>query len=122
MSTSKTLSRAVGLAGTGWGSLLAVRGPAIWSVVEGSDPTTGDSVAVKLLAVRHLGQGLAQAAFPDRMRALWLTVDLLHASTMAVLAARDAERRRAALLTGAVALLSALGTTISLARSSGGAR
>lgn len=49
-------------------------------------------------------------------------MDLLHASTMAVLAARDAERRRAALLTGAVALLSALGTTISLARSSGGAR
>lgn len=122
MSTSKTLSRAIGLAGVGWGCLLAVRGPAVWRVVEGTDPTAGDSVAVKLLAVRHLGQGLAQTALPDRMRALWLTVDLLHASTMIALAARDAERRPAALLTGSVALLSALGTTISLVRSKGGAR
>lgn len=117
-----TISRVEALARCGWGAALAFRGPVIWRAIEGSEPTQADSVAVKLLAARHLGQGLVQTAFPGSLRALWISVDLLHASTMALLAVHDTDRRRAAALTGGIALLTGLGTGISLARSRAGSR
>lgn len=111
------VSRTVALAGAAWGITLVTRGPAIWRAVQGSPPTDGDALAIQALAVRHLGQGSLQTFLPTHLRGLWIGVDGLHAATMAVLAYRDPSRRRVALLTGGVAVLSGVGTAISLARS-----
>lgn len=114
MDSASNLSRLVALTGVAWGAALAARGPAIWRTVQSAAPGDGDRVAIWMLAVRHLGQGSLQALLPTHLRGLWLTVDTLHATTMAVLAIRNPGRRRAALVTGGAAALSAMGTAVSL--------
>lgn len=115
--SASDLSRVVALTGVAWGAALAACGPAIWRAVQRTAPGDGDRVAIWILAARHLGQGSLQALLPTHLRGLWLTVDALHATTMAVVAIGDPGRRRAALVTGGAAALSATGTAVSLALS-----
>jgi hypothetical protein len=56
------------------------------------------ALAVRVLGVRHLGQAVALCCWPGRSALrLGATVDLLHAVSMALLAALAGSRRRAAL-------------------------
>ena len=99
--------RATGLAGAAWGLLLLARGPEVWTRVEGSSPTEADRLALRFLGARHLVQGALQAAAPNHGQRLFVAVDALHVATMLALAAADPTRRRAALVTTAVAGASA---------------
>jgi hypothetical protein len=56
------------------------------------------TLAVRLLGIRHLGQAVALCLWPGRSAfRLGGTVDVLHAASMAALAAVAGPRRRAAL-------------------------
>ena len=99
--------RAAGLAQIAWGGWLLARGPRLWQLVDGAEPTAVDLLAVKALAGRHLVQGAAQAIRPTAGRTLFLAVDVIHVATMLVLASADRPRRRPALLTAAVATANA---------------
>lgn len=93
--------------GTGWGVLLMAAAPRVWLALTGRRPNDLDRVLVQVLGARHLAQGLWQAAAPTCGRRLFVTVELVHATSMVVLATADGSRRRPALVFAAVALASA---------------
>ncbi len=101
------LPRLAGAGGLAWGALLLARGDHVWAVLEGRDPDAVEELGIRALGGRHLLQGVAQLAAPRATGGLVVAVDVLHAATMGVLAAASPTRRRAALVTGGVALASA---------------
>ncbi len=100
--------RTVGVLGMAWGALLLGCGGRIWRKVDGEPPTVLDDVATRVLGGRHLVQGAAEALAPGHLRRTYAGVDLLHAATMVALARSDRDRRRAATVSAAVALGSAV--------------
>ncbi len=90
-----------------WGGVLLIWGDDLWRSVERRTPSRTERRVTQVLGVRHLTQGLAQLAAPDALRLPVVLVDVSHAVTMLPLVALDPRRRRAALLSGAVALASA---------------
>ncbi len=115
---SDRLSRATGVAAALWGGTLLTAGRDVWYVVDGRRPGDLDQVAVRILGVRHLTQGVVQAALPSRFQRLYVAVDVTHAASMFWLAAVDDRRRRPALVSGAVALTAAV-VTLTARRSRG---
>ncbi|HMM94960.1 hypothetical protein [Phycicoccus sp.] len=105
MSASGSLLRLVGVGGSAWGALLLARGDEVWRRVEGRSPDPVEELGIRALGARHLLQGLAQVLAPRATRRVSVAVDVTHAVTMGVLAAGSPSRRRAAALTGGVALL-----------------
>jgi hypothetical protein len=100
---SDRLARASGIAASVWGTLLLVRGRELWLLLDG-EPLPVDEVAIRILGLRHLVQGVAQAAMPSRFRRLCIGIDVAHAGSMFWLAAVDERRRRPALATAGAAL------------------
>jgi len=111
MTTASWLVRTAGALGVAWGALLLERGETTWGRVAGRPPTSADLVGVRVLGLRHLVQGAAQVAAPQRLRRLFVAVDVVHALTMLALAGADERRRRPAVLSAVVALASAATTT-----------
>jgi hypothetical protein len=101
--------RLVGLAGAVWGGVLLVWGDDVWRALERRDPGDTERLVTRVLGVRHLVQGIAQAALPTAVSRPAVLVDVAHAVTMLPLVAAPAHRRPA-LLSGGVALLAALAT------------
>ncbi len=100
---SDRLARASGVAAAVWGAaLLAVGGP-LWTVVAGRSPGEVDELAVRVLGVRHLAQGVAQASAPGLGQRFFVGVDVVHAASMVWLAIIDERRRRPALVSAAAA-------------------
>ncbi|EWT00366.1 hypothetical protein N865_16050 [Intrasporangium oryzae NRRL B-24470] len=102
--------RVVGAAGAAWGVVLLARGAEVWRAVDATRPGENERLATTALGARHVLQGLAQAAAPRLTVAPVIGVDLVHAASMAWLAGRDPRYRRPAVVSGGVALLSALVT------------
>jgi hypothetical protein len=105
-------SRVTGVTSALWGAALRTTGPDLWYVLDGRRPGPLDEAAVRFLGVRHLTQGVLQAAMPGRFQRLYVAVDVTHAASMFWLAAVDERRRRPALVSGAVAMAAA---TVTLA-------
>lgn len=124
MRAGAVLPRLAGLGGLAWGSLLLARGDEVWRAVESRAPDDVEELGTRVLGARHVAQGLAQLVAPRATSGAVVVVDLLHAATMGWLAAASPSRRRAALVTGGVALASASMTAASrrLARRRSGAR
>lgn len=97
------LARASGVAAAVWGAALLVVGGGLWTVVAGRPPGEVDELAVRVLGVRHLAQGVAQASAPGLDQRLFAGVDVLHAASMVWLAVVDERRRRPALVSAAAA-------------------
>jgi hypothetical protein len=94
------------------GALLLARGPQCWEVVSGAPPDPPAAAASRILGGRYLLQGTIQQLWPTRLRRTWVAVDLLHAASMALLAAHRGPSRRPALVSGiAAALNGGLGWT-----------
>lgn len=102
--------RPVGLAGLAWGALLLVRGPRLFRTVQGRSPSRAERGALVVLGARHAGQGLAQLLAPHHLATVYPVIDGLHAASMVVLAAASQPRRRAALVSAAVAVLAGIVT------------
>lgn len=102
------LTRALGVAGIAWGTVLLTAGPPIWRHLDDQGPTEVDQVALRFLGARHVATGVTQVIFPGRFQRLEITIDLIHATTMVGLAALNPPRRRPALVTAAVALAAAM--------------
>ena len=107
MSGGAVLPRITGAGGILWGVVLLNRGDEVWQAVEGRAPDEGEQLATRVLAVRHQVQGVVQLAAPRRSSGLVVAVDVLHTASMAALALASPRQRRAAILSGAVALTSA---------------
>jgi hypothetical protein len=90
-----------------WGVSLFIVGPRIWHTLTGGPPTATDQIGVRALGARHVGQGLFQAVAPTTGQRVLVTVDLLHATSMFVLAVADAPRHRPALVSATVAATNA---------------
>ena len=116
MSGGAVLPRVAGAGGIAWGAVLLARGDEVWQAVEGRVPDDVERLATQVLAVRHQVQGLAQLAAPRATSGVVVAVDVVHAATMAALAAASPRHRRAALVTGAVALVGAGMTQLSRRR------
>ena len=101
------LPRLVGAAGVAWGAVLLTRGDEVWRSVEGRSPGGAEDGALRVLGVRHVVQGLAQVVAPRATAPVAVAVDVVHAASMAALAAVSPSRRRAAAVTGGVSLLGA---------------
>ncbi|MDN5760747.1 MAG: hypothetical protein L0H41_00305 [Microlunatus sp.] len=115
--SSGSLVRAIGIAGASWGVLQLTRGPAIWTSLEGDQPSGTESGVIAVLGGRHLAQGLAEAVWPNHGQAWWAVVDLTHAASMVAFAAVGRDRyRRVALCSGAVALTNGLLTLVARRR------
>lgn len=110
--------RSAGVVSTLWGGVLLARGRPLWWLVTGREPDAVELLATRALGLRHLGQGVLQAAAPTRLRGLFVAVDLVHVATMVPIALGGGRRRRAAALTAAVALASAA-TTVTTGRARG---
>ncbi len=102
------LARLTGAAAVVWGGVLLVRGRDVWRAVDGRAPGEVDELALRFLGVRHLVQGGSQLLAPARFQQLFIGVDVVHALSMAAVAALDEPRRRPALLTGGAAAVTAL--------------
>jgi hypothetical protein len=111
-SPSVAAVRTLGLARAAWAAALLLRGRAIWTVVNGRVPTSAERRVVDVLAIRHLSQGVSQAAAPRHLEEMWVAVDALHALSMVPVAIMDQRHRRAALVTGTVAVLGAVGSSV----------
>lgn len=108
--TGRTVLRAVGATSAAWGALLLAAGSEVWLAVDARRPGEFERRATSVLGVRHLLQGLAQVGAPGPTVVPVVAVDLTHAASMAWLARRDPHYRRPALVSGGVALVSALVT------------
>jgi hypothetical protein len=108
--------RVLGLVRMGWAVTLLVKGRRIWTLVNGRAPTSTERRVVDVLAIRHLIQGVSQTAAPQHLRRVWLGVDASHALSMVPVAVVDPRHRRAALVTGSLAVLGAVGTAVVAAR------
>lgn len=100
--------RALGAAQTVWGVTLLTAGPQIWSRLAPRAPSDTDRLAMTVLGGRHVATGLAQVVLPRHFQRLGICIDLLHLSSMCVLAVIDPPRRRPAVVTGATALTTAV--------------
>ena len=116
MSDGTLLARAVGAGGLAWGVLLLVRGEELWRTVQGGAPGEADELATRVLGGRHVAQGAVQLVAPRASSGVAVLVDGLHAASMVAVAATSASRRRAAALSGAVALAGAVLTGASRRR------
>ncbi len=114
--SSDGLSRVNGGLGIVWGTALLAGGPRIWLLLTGAQPDQVDQVAVRVLGIRHLGQGAVQLLVPRRFHRIMIAADVLHAASMTALAVRDRGRRTPAVVTTGVALLSAAVTATVRAR------
>jgi hypothetical protein len=103
-------TRLVGMAGAGWGIVLIIRGDQLWERLTGRAPSVAEHRVIRLLAARHVGQGMVQAVAPHHFQRLWTFVDVTHAVTMAALAAFDKNRRAPAGCSGAIAIASGVAT------------
>lgn len=119
MSRGALLPRLTGTGGIVWGAVLLARGDEVWRRLEGRTPDLVEELGTRVLGGRHLLQGLGQLVAPRATSGLVVAVDLTHAATMAALAVASPSRRRAATVTGAVALASALTTSAARRRASG---
>lgn len=108
--SGRSVLRVVGAAGAAWGIVLLTRGSAVWHAVDTRHPDENERLATSVLGARHVLQGVAQLAGPRLTVVPVLGVDLTHAASMAWLARRHPRYRRPALVSGGVALLSALVT------------
>lgn len=108
--------RTLGLARAGWAAALLLKGRTIWTVVNGRAPTSTERRVVDLLAIRHLVQGVSQVTAPRRLEKVWVAVDVLHALSMVPVVIKDQRHRRAALVTGSVATLGAVGSSVLIGR------
>lgn len=113
---SDRLVRVIGVGSAVWGLALLARGRRVWTLVDERQPTEADLAAVRFLGVRHLAEGMTQAALPHRFQELYVGVDLTHALSMIGLAAVDERRRRPALTSGAVAVGAAVLTLVARRR------
>jgi hypothetical protein len=95
--------RIVGAVDCAWGLALALRGRAIWAALAGQQPNDVERGATRLLAARHLIQGSAQLALPEKGSHLWPLVSALHSASMVVLALRRSPTRRPAALSAVYA-------------------
>ncbi len=116
MSAGGLLPRLVGASGLAWGAVLLTRGDEVWRRVEGVPPTEVDEVAMRVLGGRHVVQGAVQLVAPRASSGVVVAVDVLHAASMGALAVASSTRRRAALVTGGAALVSAALTQVSRSR------
>jgi hypothetical protein len=84
------------------------------AVLWGADPDLGTvEVVARILGARHLAQATLLAAHPTRGAHLLSTVvDLLHAATMVLLAARSARFRRPAATSACIAVALAAATSV----------
>lgn len=105
MSPGRTTLRPVGLLGLAWGALLLWRGPQLFGAVQRRRPSRGERDALVVLGVRHAGQGLVQVLVPHHLAGLYAAIDGLHATSMVAFALTQPQRRRAVLVSGAVAVL-----------------
>lgn len=108
MSSPSRSLRPVGLAGIGWGALLLWRGPTLFRRVQGRIPSSSERDAITVLGVRHAMQGLAQLLVPHHFGRLYAAIDGVHAASMVAVAVVRPARRRAAMLSAAVAAASGL--------------
>ena len=100
--------RLVGVATALWGGSLLYRGTELWTAVSGSRPDGTHRQAIRVLAVRHLTQGLFEAALPGRLPRALVAIDVLHAASMLPLALSPSSRRRPVMLSAAMAMASAV--------------
>jgi len=107
VSGASVLPRLVGASGMAWGAVLLARGDAVWRAVEGRAPDDMERFATRVLGGRHVVQGGVQLVAPRASSGVVARVDVLHALSMAPLAVASPPRRRAAVLSGTVALASA---------------
>ena len=107
MSGEASLSRLAGAGGLTWGTVLLADGDEAWHSIEHRTPDDIEQVAIRALGVRHLVQGFAQLTAPRAASGPVIIIDLVHAASMAALAAASPRHRRAAMVTGSVALVSA---------------
>lgn len=104
-----SLVRVLGAATATAGAVLAAGTPAVGGWVSGRG-TPPPSWLVRLLGARLLVQGLLEVARPDRRLVLGgAAVEAMHAASMVAAALRWPQYRRAALVSGGLAV--ALGTT-----------
>ncbi len=101
------LPRLAGAGGLVWGATLLARGNRVWSVLERREPDALEELGIRALGGRHLVQGAVQLVAPRATARLVIGVEVLHAASMGVLAVTSPTRRRAALVTGGVALAGA---------------
>jgi hypothetical protein len=87
--------------------MLLTRGRSLWRAVDGNPPGRTDEVGMLVLGARHLVQGAYQMSRPGRHREVLVGVDVVHALSMAALAAVDPSRRRPALVSAAAAVAAA---------------
>ncbi|NHA70048.1 hypothetical protein [Phycicoccus flavus] len=106
------LPRLAGTGGIVWGAVLLASGDEVWRRLEGRDPDLVEELGIRVLGGRHLLQGLAQLVAPRATSGVVVGVDVVHAVTMGALAVGSSTRRRAALVTGGVALASAAVTRL----------
>ena len=96
--------RPVGLGGLVWGAVLLSTGPRLFRTVQGRSPSRGEQIAIVVLGVRHAAQGLIQVLAPHHLARAYAALDALHALSMLSVAALQPQRRRAALLSAALAV------------------
>jgi hypothetical protein len=113
VSAGSVLPRVAGLVGLAWGSLLLARGTETWRAVESRAPDEVESAATMVLGARHAVQGVVQLVAPRASSRAAVALDVLHAASMGWLAAVSPPRRRAALVSGGVALGCASLTAVS---------
>lgn len=108
------LLQAVGAGSTVYGALLLTAPRAVVAAV-GAGSTPPPSLIVRVLGARQLGQGLALLIRPlPSTVAVSAVVDGLHALTMVAAAARWPGQRRAAVVSGGVAVVSGVLATVSV--------
>jgi hypothetical protein len=87
-----------------WGGLLAAAPGALFGAVTGRSAGPRERLLLRFLGVRHVLQGVAEAAYPTRrMLELGSAVDALHAASCGGAALLLPDWRRAALLDGTYA-------------------
>lgn len=104
-STAAGSLRMLGAAEVVWGGTVLGGGPGLFRRVQGRAPDDIERLALGALGGRHVAQGLVEVAVPDRFARLYAGVDAIHAASMLLVAVRQPERRRAAAVSAALALL-----------------
>jgi len=98
--------RPLGAAEIVWGATLLVGRRQLFSRLEGRAPDEPERVALGTLAARHLVQGALEVIVPHRFARLYAATEAIHASTMLLVAVFQPERRRVAVISGALAAAS----------------
>ena len=119
LASPRTTLRALAAAQTVGATVLAVRPESVTKLIGDDRRLAPPAWIVRVLGVRSAVQGAAELAWPTPALA-WLGagVDGAHAASMALVAARSPRYRRAAVLSGAVAMGTALLLATAAARES----